>query len=76
MTCPAWEARPMGQLVDGKWRTENILFNHDDKGLYFKRDSVFPRIASAAKPTLHFPPSPAVIICIVRSRARGRIAPR
>jgi glutathionyl-hydroquinone reductase len=31
----------MGQLVDGKGRTENILFNHDDKGLYFKRDSVF-----------------------------------
>src|SRR5579864_6439160 len=31
----------MGQLVDGQWRTENILFNHDDKGLYFKRDSVF-----------------------------------
>lgn len=31
----------MGQLVDGKWRTENILFNHDERGLYFKRDSVF-----------------------------------
>jgi putative glutathione S-transferase len=31
----------MGQLVDGKWSSENILFNHDDKGLYFKRDSVF-----------------------------------
>jgi glutathionyl-hydroquinone reductase len=31
----------MGQLVDGKWRTENILFNHDDRGLYFKRESIF-----------------------------------
>ena len=31
----------MGQPVDGQWRTENILFNHDDKGMYFKRDSVF-----------------------------------
>jgi putative glutathione S-transferase len=31
----------MGQLVDGKWRTENVLVQHDDKGLYFKRDSVF-----------------------------------
>ena len=31
----------MGQLVDGKWSTENVLVQHDDKGLYFKRDSVF-----------------------------------
>jgi len=31
----------MGQLVDGQWRTENILVNHDDKGLYFKRPSIF-----------------------------------
>ena len=31
----------MGQLVDGAWRTENVLVQHDDKGLYFKRDSVF-----------------------------------
>ena len=31
----------MGQLIDGTWSTENVLFNHDDKGLYFKRDSVF-----------------------------------
>ncbi len=39
----------MGQLVDGQWRSENILFNHDDKGLYFKRDSVFRnRISSEA----------------------------
>jgi hypothetical protein len=25
----------MGQLVDGKWSTENVLVQHDDKGLYF-----------------------------------------
>ena len=31
----------MGQLIDGRWTTENILVQHDDKGLYFKRDSVF-----------------------------------
>ena len=31
----------MGQLIDGKWTTENVLVNHDEKGLYFKRDSVF-----------------------------------
>jgi glutathionyl-hydroquinone reductase len=31
----------MGQLIEGKWRTDNILSNHDAKGLYFKRDSVF-----------------------------------
>ena len=31
----------MGQLVDGKWSTENVLNQHDDKGLYFKRESVF-----------------------------------
>jgi putative glutathione S-transferase len=31
----------MGQLIDGQWRTENILVNHDDRGLSFKRDSVF-----------------------------------
>ena len=39
----------MGQLVDGKWRTENILFNHDERGLYFKRESIFRgRIGSEA----------------------------
>jgi len=31
----------MGQLVNGKWNTENVLTQHDDRGLYFKRDSVF-----------------------------------
>ena len=39
----------MGQLIEGKWRSENILVNHDEKGLYFKRDSVFrDRIGSDA----------------------------
>ena len=31
----------MGQLIDGKWTTGNVLVNHDEKGLYFKRNSVF-----------------------------------
>lgn len=31
----------MGQLVDGKWTSENVLVQHDDRGLYFKRESVF-----------------------------------
>jgi putative glutathione S-transferase len=31
----------MGQLVNGTWSNENILVNHDDRGLYYKRDSVF-----------------------------------
>ena len=31
----------MGQLVDGKWSTKNVLIQHDDTGLYFKRDSLF-----------------------------------
>ena len=31
----------MGQLIDGKWSTENVLFNHDTEGLYFKRHSAF-----------------------------------
>jgi glutathionyl-hydroquinone reductase len=40
----------MGQLVEGKWSTENVLFNHDDKGLYFKRESVFrDRISDKAQ---------------------------
>jgi putative glutathione S-transferase len=39
----------MGQLVDGKWSTENVLVQHDEKGLYFKRDAVFrARIANEA----------------------------
>ncbi len=47
----------MGQLVDGQWRTENILFNHDDKGLYFKRDSVF-RDRIGADADAEFPAEP------------------
>ena len=31
----------MGQLVNGSWSTENVLGNHDEKGLYYKRPSVF-----------------------------------
>ena len=47
----------MGQLVGGKWSTENVLVQHDDKGLYFKRDSVFRnRIESHAKS--EFPAEP------------------
>jgi putative glutathione S-transferase len=47
----------MGQLVDSKWRTENILVNHDDKGLYFKRPSIFRnRIGSEAQS--EFPAAP------------------
>ena len=65
----------MGQLVDGKWRTENILVNHDDKGLYFKRPSIF-RNPSAVKPSPNFPPRRTAIIFIAPSPAHGRIAPR
>jgi len=47
----------MGQLVDGKWSTENVLVQHDDKGLYFKRDSVFRnRIGNEA--AAEFPAEP------------------
>jgi putative glutathione S-transferase len=31
----------MGQLVDGKWMTDEVLRQHDEKGLYFKRPAVF-----------------------------------
>jgi putative glutathione S-transferase len=31
----------MGQLVDGKWSAKNVLVQHDDTGLYFKRESIF-----------------------------------
>jgi glutathionyl-hydroquinone reductase len=30
----------MGQLIEGQWRPENILSNHDAKGLYYKRNLV------------------------------------
>src|SRR5262245_10144550 len=47
----------MGQLVDGKWTTENVLVQHDDKGLYFKRDSVF-RHRISSEPGAEFPAEP------------------
>jgi len=31
----------MGHLADGKWTSQNILSNHDERGLYYKRPSVF-----------------------------------
>jgi putative glutathione S-transferase len=31
----------MGQLVDGKWMTGEVVRQHDEKGLYFKRPAVF-----------------------------------
>jgi putative glutathione S-transferase len=47
----------MGQLVDGKWSTENVLIQHDDKGLYFKRDSVF-RDSISNQAQCEFPAEP------------------
>jgi len=47
----------MGQLIDGKWSTENVLVQHDDKGLYFKRDSVF-RKHITSEPKAEFPAEP------------------
>jgi putative glutathione S-transferase len=56
----------MGQLVDGKWRTENILFNHDDRGLYFKRPSVFrDRISSEAQSEFPTEPGRYHLYCAV-----------
>ncbi len=56
----------MGQLVDGKWRTENILFNHDDRGLYFKRPSVFrDRISSEAQSEFPAEPGRYHLYCAV-----------
>jgi glutathionyl-hydroquinone reductase len=31
----------MGQLVDGQWTANNALVQHDERGLYFKRASLF-----------------------------------
>ena len=47
----------MAQLVDGQWSTENVLFNHDDKGLYFKRPSIF-RDRISGDPGAAFPAEP------------------
>jgi putative glutathione S-transferase len=56
----------MAQLVDGKWRTENILFNHDDKGLYFKRESVFrDRISNDPRSELPAEPGRYHLYCAV-----------
>ena len=56
----------MGQLVDGKWRKENILFNHDDKGLYFKRESIFrDRISSGVGATFPAEPGRYHLYCSV-----------
>ena len=56
----------MGQLVDGKWRNENILFNHDDNGLYFKRESIFrDHISSEARATFPAEPGRYHLYCAV-----------
>lgn len=56
----------MGQLVDGKWSTENVLVQHDDKGLYFKRDSVFrDRISSEARSEFAAEPGRYHLYCAV-----------
>lgn len=44
----------MGQLIDGTWTEGNVLSNHDAKGLYFKRPSVF-RNRVSAEPDAEFP---------------------
>jgi hypothetical protein len=31
----------MGHLAGGKWTNENILSNHDERGLYYKCPSIF-----------------------------------
>ncbi len=43
----------MGQLVDGKWTSKNVLVQHDETGLYFKRESVF-RNRIGAEPEAEF----------------------
>jgi len=56
----------MGQLVDGTWRTENILYNHDDKGLYFKRESIFrDRISNEAGAAFAAEPGRYHLYCAV-----------
>jgi hypothetical protein len=37
----------MGQLVDGKWMSGEVLRQHDEKGLYFKRPAVFRPVVDA-----------------------------
>lgn len=56
----------MGQLIDGKWNTENVLVQHDDKGLYFKRDSVFRgRISGDAQSEFAAEPGRYHLYCAV-----------
>ncbi len=67
----------MGQLVDGKWSTENVLVQHDDKGLYFTSNAIlFSVTASAARPGPSFLPSLAGITFTAPLPARGLIARR
>jgi glutathionyl-hydroquinone reductase len=47
----------VGQLVDGKWSTKNVLVQHDDTGFYFKRDSLFRKRISH-DPQSEFPAEP------------------
>ena len=44
----------MGQLVDGKWHTADVLAQHDRKGLYFKHASQFRKRVSR-EPESEFP---------------------
>jgi putative glutathione S-transferase len=56
----------MGQLVDGKWTTENVLVQHDKTGLYFKRDSVFrDRIDSGPQSKFSAEPGRYHLYCAV-----------
>ena len=47
----------MGHLAEGKWTDENTLSNHDERGLYYKRPSIF-RHRIGNKPDAEFPAEP------------------
>jgi putative glutathione S-transferase len=56
----------MGQLVGGKWSFDNVLVQHDDKGLYFKRDAVFrDRISHEAQSAFPAEPGRYHLYCAV-----------
>jgi putative glutathione S-transferase len=56
----------MGQLVDGTWSSENVLVQHDAKGLYFKRDSVFRnRISNESEAAFPAEPGRYHLYCAV-----------
>jgi putative glutathione S-transferase len=56
----------MGQLIDGQWRSENILTNHDKTGLYYKRPSVFrDSISSEAGATFAAEPGRYHLYCAI-----------